>query len=254
MRRFISVVLLMLAATVVCTAQPVTYYYPQIASGQFHLGTWKTTIFLTNALAPGGAPASGTIVLRTSDGGPFYVNLVDEFGNPAGSGYEIPFTLSAGESRKLTTVGDQLLTSGYATISANGPVMGNAMYTWYDPSGAMVGEAAVPPTIPLGKQAIFVDGTNGFTTGLAIANPNAGASLHINFQLMDTAGNVVQTTTRDLAPGQHLALYVHDLFPTMGPMVGRLQFFCTNPMVSIGLRFDAATGIFTSLSPVAIQN
>jgi hypothetical protein len=125
------------------------------------------------------------------------------------------------------------------------------MFTQLDGGGRVVGEAGVPAAIPLGRQAIFVDTTSGFKTGLAIANPNI-ASLHITFELINTLGQLVATVQRDVPPNQHISFFIHELFPGAPDMVGRLQFWCMNPMTSVGLRFDAG-GLFTTLPPVAIQ-
>jgi len=125
------------------------------------------------------------------------------------------------------------------------------MFTQFDGAGNMVSEAGVPMGIPLGKQAVFVDTINGFETGVAIANPN-GSPLRIHFELVNDKGHIIQTQLRDLPPGQHLAFFVNQLFPEAPEMVGRLQFYCVNPMVSIALRFEPSFTRFTTMSPIAI--
>jgi hypothetical protein len=125
------------------------------------------------------------------------------------------------------------------------------MFTELDSAGNMIAEAGVPMAIPLGKQAIFVDTTNGILTGVAVANPNA-APLHIHFELVNDSGQIILTQLRDLAPGQHMSTFVHELFPDAPAMVGRLQFWCVNPMVSVGLRFQPSMTTFTTMPPIAI--
>jgi hypothetical protein len=252
MKRVMFALCLMLAGSVICSAQQFTYYYPHLAAGAYDGGAWKTTIFITNSVNPGGGPASGTITFTASDGTPFNVGFVDGAGQPVGSGNMIPFQLAGGETRKFVTVADGPLLTGYATVTANAPVLGTGMFTQYDWIGRMIGAAGIPAAIPLGRQAIFVDTMSDFKTGVAIANPN-NAALHINFELVSAAGQIVSRASRDLPPGQHIAFFIHDLFPDAGEMVGRLQFFCTNPMASVGLRFDPAFGMFTTLPPIAIQ-
>jgi hypothetical protein len=247
MRRVLLSVLFVLGASNVCSAQ--TFYFPQIAIGGFAGGSWKTTIFLSNAAA---TPASGTITLTKSDGSPFASTWMDEMGRSAGGGNLIAFQLGAGESRRFMAVADIPLTTGYATVTAdNGGVLGTAMFTALDAAGNMIAEAGVPMGIPLGKQAVFVDTTNGFKTGVAIANPNM-APLHINFELVNDAGQIIMTQVRDLQASQHLAFFVSDLFPDAPAMVGRLQFYCANPMVSVGLRFEPSFIVFTTMPPIAI--
>jgi hypothetical protein len=107
--------------------------------------------------------------------------------------------------------------------------------------------------IPLGKQAVFVDTTGGFKTGVAIGNPN-NAALRINFELLNSSGQIILTTVRELPPGQHVSFFVHELFPEAPEMVGRLQFYCTNPMVAVALRFDPSFALFTTMAPIAVAN
>jgi hypothetical protein len=247
MRRTLFIVLFILTATTVCSAQ--TFYFPQVAIGAYEGGSWQTTIFLSNAT---GSPASGTVTFSKSDGTPFNSSWIDDAGNLAGAGNVIPFTLGASESRRFTSIVNIQLTTGFATVTSNSAgVLGTAMFTNNDGLGNMVAEAGVPMGIPLGKQAVFVDTTNGFRTGVAIANPNA-APLHIHFELVDKAGQIILSTTRDMPAGQHLAIFVSELFPDAPGMVGRLQFYCVNPMVSVALRFDPPFQVFTTMPPIAI--
>ena len=246
MKRVLFSLVFIVAASTVASAQAFTYYFPQIAVG----AGWRTTIFLTNATA---SPASATLTFMRNDGGPFYNNFIDESGNNVSHGSNgFTVALASGESRKLVSVDDHPLGVGYAMVSANASVLGTAMYTLLDGSGNMIAEAGVPMAIPLGKQAIFVDTTNGFRTGVAIANPNSG-DLEVHFELLSDTGQMVNSTIKTLGGFTHIALFTDELFPGMGPMVGRLQFYCTNPMVSVGLRFSPGL-LFTTLPPVAVAN
>ncbi len=156
--------------------------------------------------------------------------------------------------RKFISVANIPLTTGFATVSSNSlSVIGSAMFTQLNGGGGMVSEAGVPMGVPLPKQGVFVDTTNGFKTGVAIANPN-NAALKINFELMNEGGQKILTVQRDLPPNQHLAFFVNELFPEAPAMIGRLQFYCTNPMVSIALRFDPSFALFTTMAPIAIPN
>ena len=250
MKRVVLSVTFLMAASSVCSAQgQFTYYFPQVAIG----GGWTTTIFISNASAPGTA-ASGAITFTTSDGSAFNANWIDESGNLAGGGGNtIGFQLASGESRKFLSIADIPLTTGYATVTANASVLGSAMFSQADAVGKMRAEAGVPMAIPLGRQAVFVDTTGGFKTGVAIANPNS-ATLRIHFELMSNTGQMIRTVLRELPPYQHLAFFVHELFPDAPEMVGRLQFYCTNPMVSVALRFDPTFSVFTTMPPIAIAN
>jgi hypothetical protein len=247
MKRVLFSLVLILSASAASFAQSFTYYFPQIAAG----GGWRTTIFVSNASAAG--TAAGSITFTMSDGAPFFANWVDEMGNNVtGGGNTIAFQLASGQSRKYTAVGDSPLMVGYAMVTANASVLGAAMFTMVDEFGNILAEAGVPMGIPLGKQAVFVDTTGGFRTGVAIANPN-NAVLEIHLELLDNNAQLISTAVRNLGPFQHMALFTDELFPGLPGMVGRLQFWCTNPMVSVALRFSP-TNQFTTMAPIAIAN
>lgn len=247
MKRILVGLFFILGASAAASAQSLTYYFPQIAAG----GDWRTTIFLTNASADG--VATGSVTFTKSDGTAFAANWLDEAGgNVSGGGNVIAFQLAPGESRKFISLGDLPLTVGYATVTANASVLGAAMFTLLDGGGAMHAEAGVPMAIPLGKQAIFVDTTNGFRTGVAVVNPN-NSTLQIHFQLQNDRGQVVAEILQPLDALHHMAVFVDELFPGLGPFVGRMQFWCTNPMAAVGLRFSP-TVQFTTLPPIAVAN
>jgi len=247
MKRVLLSVIFALAASAIGSAQSFTYYFPQVASGD----GWRTTIFISNAMAS--APASGVIAVVKSDGTPFFANWIDETGTNVTLGSDvIAFTLGPGQSKKYITLGDQALTVGYARVTANGSVLGTAMFSQLDGAGNILAEAGVPMGIPLGKQAVFVDTSLGFRTGVAIANPNSNV-LEVHLELLDNNGTLIAATIRNLGPFQHIALFTDELFPGAPAMVGRLQFWCTNPMVSIALRFSPSIQ-FTTMSPIAIAN
>jgi hypothetical protein len=247
MKRALFTLVLIVLASASGYSQSFTYYFPQIAAGD----GWRTTIFVSNATAAG--MADGSITFTRSDGSPFSANWVDEAGNNvSGGGHIIGFQLAAGQSKRYMAVGDLPLTVGYAMVSANASVLGTAMFTLLDGVGNIYAEAGVPMGIPLGRQAVFVDTTAGFRTGVAIANPN-NAALDIQFELVDNNGAVINRTVRSLAPFQHFALFTDELFPGTPEMIGRLQFWCTNPMVAVALRFSP-TIQFTTMPPIAIAN
>jgi len=250
MKRVLLAIVLVAGFSAIGSAQQYTYYFPHIAVGTFPGGSWQTTIFITNSSAPG-TLASGAITFTQSDGSAYNVQFVDGDGNPVAGGSTIPFQLNAGETRKFVSVATGPLATGYATVTSNAAVLGNAMFTQLDGNGNTVGEAGVPAAIPLGRQAIFVDTLNGYHTGVAIANPNT-ASLEVHFELLDNSGNMINSQVRTLPPLQHISLFVDELFPGTPPMTGRLQFYCTNPMASVALRFTPGFNLFTTMPPVAI--
>jgi len=249
MKRLLLSTVVIIACSVVGSAQSITYYFPQVAVG----GGWMTTIFISNTMTS--STGAATIILTKSDGTPFKGNWLDEMGNNVTNNNNvIGVQLASGESRKFTSVGDIPLTTGFATVMTNSSaILGNAMFTQLDGSGNLLAEAGVPMAIPLMKQAIFVDTTNSFKTGVAVANPNTH-SLQVHFDLLSDTGQVITSTVQNFGPEQQIAVFLDELFPGMPAMVGRVQFWANNPMTSVGLRFSPFGIPFTTLSPLAIAN
>jgi hypothetical protein len=249
MRRVLLSVVFILSVSAVSSAQQFTYYFPQIALGR----GWMTTIFLSNAMATGGGRA--TIIFTRSDGTPFRSNWADEKGNNVTDGTNvIVVELASGESRRFMSFGDDSLATGYATVVSNSSaILGTAVFTQFDGAWNVLGEAGVPMAIPLAKQALFVDTTNGLRTGLAVANPN-NIALQVRFELVSSTGQIVMSTSREIGPSEHMAVYLDQLFGGLPSMVGRLQFWSTSPLTSLALRFSPGGASFTTLAPLAIGN
>ncbi len=249
MRRVLLSVVFILSVSAVGSAQQFTYYFPQIAVGP----GWMTTIFVSNAMAAGGGRA--TIILTKSDGTPFRSNWVDETGNNVTDRTNvIVVELASGESRRFISISDGSMAMGYATVVSNSSaILGTAVFTQFDGRLNVLAEAGVPMAIPLAKQALFVDTTNGLRTGLAVANPNNIAQ-QVRFELVSDTGQVVMSTTRELGPSEHMAVYLDQLFGGLPSMVGRLQFWSANPLTSVALRFSPGGASFTTLAPLAIGN
>jgi hypothetical protein len=249
MKRLLLSIVFIIASGAAGSAQSITYYFPQVAIG----GGWMTTIFVSNTMTSSAGAA--TIILTKSDGTPFKANWFDEMGNNVTNNNNvIGVQLESGETRKFVSVGDIPLTTGFATIDANSSaILANAMFTQMDGSGNLLAEAGVPMAIPLIKQAIFVDTTNAFRTGVAVANPNT-QSLQVHFDLLSDTGQLIASTVQKLGPTEQMAIFLDQLFPGMPSMVGRVQFWSTNPVTAVGLRFSRLGIPFTTLSPLAVAN
>jgi hypothetical protein len=237
-----------------CLAQQ-TFYFPQVADGFDPPGTnshWHTTIFLSNQGST--AVASGTVTLFQSNGSPMNISFVDDRGQAAASGNQITFQIPPGQSRKYTSVSSGNLQVGYAVVTANAPIAGNAMFShWTNPPNEqLIAEAAVPAASLLIKQAVFADTQFGFNTGFALANPSS-SSIVVTFQLVDTDGQIVATATQTLAPGQHMARFVTEIFGSVAPMAGRLQITAnTGSLAAMALRFDSRFERFTTMFPFTV--
>jgi hypothetical protein len=250
MKRLLSSIVFIIAGSVVASAQSITYYFPQIAVG----GGWMTTIFLTNTMKS--VPGAATINFTKSDGTSFRGDWLDEMGNNVSSGNNvIGVQLAPGETRKFVSVGNPFpVVTGFATVTTNSSaLLANAMFTQLDGSGNSLGEAGVPMAIPLIKQALFVDTTNSFKTGIAVANPN-NLSLKVHFELLSDTGQSVASTVANIGPFQQMAIFADQLFQGIPAMVGQVQVWSTSPMTTVGLRFNPSGLPFTTLAPLAVEN
>jgi hypothetical protein len=255
MKRFLFVPLFVLSGVLVCSAQQTTFYFPHIADGNDGSGIWKTTIFISNPAAAGSPAVSGSVTLTTSQGGPLNIVFVDGEGNTVGAGNVIPFQVAGGQSRKFVSTGVTPLAVGFATVTANGPVSGTAVFSRFV-GGRLFGEAGVPAASALPRQAIFVDTESGFDTGFAYANPSGSQTANITLRLLNTEAVEVRTTAVPLGPNRHDAKFVTQVFtgtPSVTGLSGTLQMISDAPIATIALRFDP-TGLFTTLPPVSLAS
>jgi hypothetical protein len=260
MRKSLLVSFFVLAGALSAAAQSPspTFYFAQIADGQEGGGFfWRTTIFLTNP-ASSGAPISGSIAFGTAAGQPFQLSFVDESNQPVGGGNSLPYQIAPLQTKKFVSSGAPPLNSGYAIVNGNGPISGTAVFSRYGPNGAIVGEASVPGVgAPSTHQAIVIDTTGGFNTGVAVALTGNSAP-PISLRLLNTQGVDVVPSTTTTSPVFQLVGFVAGpggFFQSAPPTVGTLQISSTAPFATVGLRFaPAPSGAFTTLSPVTLAS
>ena len=258
MNRFFLMVVLFLSATTVASAQ-VTFYYPHVVDGVQGSVIWKTTILLTN---PAAGTASGTITFTQdnpnllSAGSPFTLSLTDQ-NNATTTGSTFPFSIPANGTLKLVSSGGAQFGSGFATVSSDtGTVNGTAIFSEFDSSGNLIGEAGVPSAPAVPRQAIFVDTISDYKIGVAYANPNSNAA-NITLRLLNSSAvAVVPTVGRVLGPGNHTAAFTFEksMFPTAPNIAGTLQITSDSPLAAIALRFDPSLAKFTTLPPVTLAS
>jgi len=229
-----------------------TFYFPQIADGRDSGAPthWHTTIFLSNQ---SGALASGTVTLFQSGGSAMNISFVDDLGVPAAVANRITFQIPPGQTRKYTSVASGDLVVGYAVVTSNVPIAGNAMFAhWTNPPNeTLIAEAGVPAASLMSKQAIFIDTQFGFNTGVAIANPGSAAAA-ITLELVNRDGQVVASRTQTLGPGQHTARFVTEVFGNMAPLAGRLQISSNTGIATMALRFNASLERYTTTFPFTV--
>jgi hypothetical protein len=259
MKRALLICFWILTATVVCSAQG-TFYFPHIADGVLVSNIWRTTVFLTNPVAAGGATASGTItlthdaVLGSTAGSPFNITFTDESGIVT-SGSVIAFSIPPQQTKKYVSAGTAAYGGGFATVSTTaGTVSGTSIFSEFDLSNRLIAEAGVPSASAVAKQAIFVDTVGGFNIGVAYANPGPGAAT-VNLSLLNAAGAIVATTPgRVLGSGNHAAAFTSQIFSTSAQFAGTMQITSATPLAAIALRFDPTFTVFTTLPPVTLAS
>lgn len=258
MNRIILVACWVLSFAIVASAQT-TFYFPHLANGVLGGTIWKTTIFLTNPAAAGGATASGQITFNQDNptlggaGSPFPVTFVDELG--ATTTGTITFSIPAAGSKKYVSAGTGAYSPGFAVVSTSaGTVDGTSIFSEFTSSGQLIGEAGVPQAAALTKQAIFVDTIGGYNIGVGYANPGVAAA-NVTFSLINTGGALVSSTTKLFGPGNHAAGFTSGLFnPSPPQMAGTMQVVSDAPLATIALRFDPNFQLFTTLPPVSISS
>ena len=256
MRRALLVTFFLFAGALTATAQT-TFYFPQIADGVQGGGiSWKTTIFLTNPAAAGSGAVSGSVVFTNANGLPLQISFVNESNQPVSSGNTVPFQIAGLQTRKFVSTAAGLLDNGvgFATVTANGVVSGTAVFSLYGPGG-LISEAGVPAVLTATRQAVVVDTTQGFNTGVAFANPGISAP-PTTLKLINVEGAEVMSTATSGTPTFHTAKFVDTMFLPLvpPPMVGTLQISSSVPLAVVGLRFAPTGGVFTTVPTVTLAS
>jgi hypothetical protein len=127
---------------------------------------------------------------------------------------------------------------GYTLVSSTGGTdvpVSSTLFTRVNSSGVLVSEAGGPATSSTTAGRIVVDEVAS-ETALALVNPSA-ATASIQFVLRDSAGTTVGQDIRELGPGQHMALFVAQLFPDLSAgLFGSLTFTSDQALAPLTLR------------------
>src|SRR5262249_54840827 len=195
----------------ICSAQTILYL-PQFADGRADINsvTWGTIITVTNPAAVGTPAASVTITLTNDNGTPLNLTLTDQNRTPVTG----TFQLAGGQTKYLFSPSNNNpltpLNNGFATVTANLPVMASLIFVEYAAGGGdPVSEGGVLAASPLMVQGTGVfrgpDTSDqiGTEPAVAIANTGGGPAT-VTFQLLDTGGTAVGApVTRTIAAHNH---------------------------------------------------
>jgi hypothetical protein len=184
------------------------------------------------------------------------VNFSMRFWDDNGNAVQLPFTsglsgfsgtLAVGGTAFAETTGvATTLTEGWADASGNGRIGVLTIFRQIVP-GRPDSEGTVAAGPSSDRLSIPFDNTNGYVTGLAVANTNLTRPLSISLSF--TAENGSQTTgLLSLPPRGHTAFPLPTMFPWLLGVRGSIQFTASTPDISVvGLRFSPTLS-FTSLA------
>ena len=215
-----------------------TYYFPHLAVG----ASWQTTITYINHSREEVTCQTDFI---SDHGSPLMVSFA-ELGTVDSRTDVLP---PGGSVHQETDVAlSAPLAPGWARANCTGPVQASLLFRWYNSEGMPVAEAGVnAATVPATRFVTFAEqgeGKNG--TGVAYANPSDTAAL-VTFTVRDADGEVLAIEDLMLPPNGHGAQNMPTLFD-LSSFTGSLEVTSTEPIVSLSLNFEAASG-FSSLPP-----
>jgi hypothetical protein len=215
----------------------------QLASGGF----WTTTITLVN---------NGTTAAQT------HLNFFDDNGSPLALPLTFPQTsptprspsttmdrtLNPGASLMIATTGpeNQVTQTGWAQLLTDGAVGGFAIFS-QSVSGRRQEAVVAADTRTGGSYVLFFDNTNGFATGIALANVS-GMGASIPLTIRDDNGATLTFDSIALSGHGHTSFDVAARFGVAAQRRGTIEFQTPvgGQITVLGLRFDPAQA-FTSI-------
>lgn len=182
----------------------------------------------------------------------FAFQFWDDNGNPlslpfvSGAAGAFSGTLAVGGTAFAATPGTSAtLSQGWAGVTATGKIGVLTIFTQVVP-GRPNSEGSVSALPPASLVTLPFDNTQGYTTGVAVANTNPIESLAVTLTFQSDTG-AVSTGSLVLAPNAHTAFVLTSKFPAVAGLRGSVVFTAPTADLSIiGLRFSP-TNSFTSL-------
>ena len=229
-------------STINLSPEPTQLYFPHVVVGG-DTNFYRSTIILTN---PGFFPASGTIRFVRSDGTPMIVN----FGSNALSVHS--FSITPQGVLFLESLSTGSLESGYAIVESDRGLGGVIIFSQYDTvTGALLTEAAVPPSPKYDNFCIFVQSQGDYSTGIALANTSED-STDIDLTLRSSSDPLPIELADPLEGGAHRAKLISgegQLFPGFTGL-GTLEISSSQGIPAATLRITAKTMTVLPVVPV----
>jgi hypothetical protein len=184
------------------------------------------------------------------------VNFSFQFWDDNGNPLQLPIlngqagifagTLGVGSTAFAETPGTAVaLTQGWAKVTGNGRIGVLAIFRQSVP-GRPDSEGTISGAQSGNRVFLPFNNTNGFVTGVAIANSNPTQTLSVSMTFQTDTG-ATSNGFLSLPPNAHMAFGLTSMFPGLGGQRGSILFTASTPdIVVLGLRFSP-TNSFTSL-------
>ena len=189
---------------------------------------YQTQLILINATA---ATLLGKVSFRASSSSALSVDFDGK------SASELTYQIEPHGTFRVTLDRTAGLESGYALVipaAGNSAPSGTAIFLFKE-NGTVVTEAGVAASESTTTARVFVDYIDSFT-GIALVNRESQVTV-VSFALMDTAGQLIDTTTRTIRTGGHLAIFVHEIFPqVVDGFTGLMEIRSPNPISTVTLK------------------
>jgi hypothetical protein len=214
---------------------PASLLFPQFLAGSAGDVDYGSSVILMNT---GYVSVSGTVAFTTSDGLPMAVRI----GSVSSSVHS--FAVPPLSTRVLETSGGGRLQTGYARVSSDHGMAGMIVISQFEhASGNLLSEVGVTPAQNYSHFFVFAECENGYSTGLAIANPDStAATLSYDLRPADDSA-VLHKGPLSLGSGAHVAELVSgtdQLFPGFSGL-GTLEVTSEIPLPAVTLRLTPTT-------------
>ena len=216
---------------------PVTSINPlriaQIADGS----GWKTLFEIINLDQ---VSVDYSVQFWDDNGNPLQLPFVN---SPAGS---FAGALAVGGTAFAETPGTaSALIQGWANVASSGRIGVLTIFRQSVP-GRPDSEGTVTGVQSGNRVFLPFDNTNGYVTGVAVANTNATQTLLVSMMFQTDSGSM-STGSLPLPPQGHMAFVLTSMFPALAGFRGSIEFTASTPDIAVvGLRFSP-TNSFTSL-------
>jgi hypothetical protein len=220
------------------TRPTVFQYFPQVADG----GGYRTAIVLTN---PNPFLATGRIEWFADSGSPLVLTVNGRTGSRS------DFAIPPGGVLRLQSDGSGSLETGYARVASDRALSGVALFQIADSRNALVTEAGVLQAVPQQRMSVFAVVNPTINTGIALVNTSGEAALTV-LTLLDASGLPVADQVMSIAPGEHLAKFIDQIFNIPGgTFEGALSIYSSDALAATAVRMQLQPNVTISALPVS---